>query len=359
MIKKSLLVSVLLNPDSIRQYSLSDWDLLLRQAYCADITATLWRTLDNAGLSTTVPKVAMVHFESAQFLAESHVSETAWEVSRVAKALNSVGLSVILLKGAAYQLIGLPMADGRIFSDIDLLVPHANLQSAERALLLNGWVSTHLDKYDQRYYRQWMHELPPLKHFKRKSVLDLHHTILPLTAKSKPNSSKLFADIIPVPGHPDIYTLSPIDMTLHSATHLFHEGEFEHGFRGLLDLDGLLRHFSAEIDDFWATLIARAAELDLKKPLYYALRYTQAILETPVPADAIEKIGDGVPKGLSAMFMDALFMRALQPYHHSCDRFGSGLARWMLFVRSHYLKMPMNLLIPHLFRKSMKPKKYL
>jgi hypothetical protein len=33
-------------------------------------------------------------------------------------------------------------------------------------------------------------------------------------------------------------------MVLHSATHLFYDGELNHGLRDLVDLDDLLRHFS-------------------------------------------------------------------------------------------------------------------
>ena len=43
---------------------------------------------------------------------------------------------------------------------------------------------------------------------------------------------------------------------------------------------------------------------------------------------------------------------ALQPDHPSCDSRWTGLARWLLYVRSHALRMPMRLLVPHLLRKS-------
>jgi len=357
--KPALLVEVICQPDLVKQFKMSDWDLLLRQAQGADILSRLWFLLEQADVLDYVPPQVLVHLESARILAEGHERSVRWEVNRICYALKSRDVPVILLKGAAYMMADLPFANGRVFSDIDLLVVREDLEKAERALFLNGWLSSHLDDYDKRYYRKWMHELPPLKHMTRRSVLDVHHTILPLTASLKPDSSKLFAAIVPLNGNPQVFTLSPIDMVLHSATHLFHEGEFEHGFRGLTDLDGLLRHFSTDVEDFWIRLIDRAADLDLKKPLYYALKYTQAILFTPIPADAIESIGDGVPKGLSAKLMDALFVRALHPYHYSCDRFGSGLARWLLFVRSHYLRMPLYLLIPHLIRKATKPKKQL
>jgi hypothetical protein len=52
--------------------------------------------------------------------------------------------------------------------------------------------------------------------------------------------------------------------------------------------------------------------------------------------------------------MDALFDRGLAPHHRSCDGLASAVARWMLYVRAHYLRMPMRLLLPHLARKAWK-----
>lgn len=46
---------------------------------------------------------------------------------------------VILLKGASYVLLGLPSADGRVFTDIDILVAHTHIAAAEAALMLGGW----------------------------------------------------------------------------------------------------------------------------------------------------------------------------------------------------------------------------
>jgi len=356
---RDLLVQVIRKPEVITELAMTDWDLLLRQAQRADMLSRLCFILDEVNLLDKVPAQILAHFESARILAEGHERAVRWEVNRIGHALKGKEIPVILLKGAAYMMAGLPLGKGRIFVDIDLLVDKNSLDKAESAFLINGWVSGHHNAYDQRYFREWMHEIPPLKHIQRKSVLDVHHTILPLTADLNPDAEKLLAAAIPLKDNSQVYTLAPLDMVLHSATHLFHEGEFHHGFRGLTDLDGLLRHFSAEQQDFWPALIERAIELDLKKPLYYALTYTQAILGTPVPENAIGQIGEGVPNGLAAKLMDLLFLRALQPYHHSCDRRYSGLARWLLFVRAHYIRMPLHLLIPHLIRKATKTKKQL
>jgi len=105
------------------------------------------------------------------------------------------------------------------------------LPEVEAALMLQGWATTHHNSYDQRYYRRWMHELPPLRHVTRATVLDVHHAILPETARLKPDSAKLLAASVPAQSDARFRVLAPADMVLHSATHLLHDEELRHGLR--------------------------------------------------------------------------------------------------------------------------------
>ncbi len=346
----SLLVSVLRDLAFAPNLRAVEWDLVIRQARRANLLAQLGIRLDEAGVGKDLPLKIRRHLESARIVAEAHRRAIAWEVERIHTALVDVGVPVVLLKGAAYVMGGLAVGAGRIFQDVDIMVPKPALPEVEAALRAHGWVTTHLDDYDQRYYRQWMHELPPMIHVRRRSVLDVHHTILPETARLRPDPAKLLRDARPVAGYSDLYMLSPADMVLHSATHLFHDGELDHGLRDLFDLDGLIRQF-AEEEAFWSGLTARAAELDLTRPLYYGLRYARRIVGTPMPQGAEDGLRFAGPTGTSFL-MDGVFERALQPDHKSCSTALTGAARWLLYVRSHYLRMPLYLLIPHLLRKS-------
>ena len=49
--------------------------------------------------------------------------------------------------------------------------------------------------------------------------------------------------------------------------------------------------------------------------------------------------------------MDWLFWRGFLPEHPSCRSGSAAFAKWCLYVRSHYLRMPLRLLIPHLVHK--------
>jgi len=350
---RSLLVRALLDVRGAIDLSASEWDLLVRQARRADLLATLAVRLAESGLLQRVPEAPRAHLESARRVAGKQSLDVYHEVRCIVRALSPMWIPVVLLKGAAYVRTGSSAAAGRMLGDIDILVPRTVIDEVERHLDDAGWVGFKSDPYDQRYFRVWMHEIPPLVHDERGVTLDVHHTILPPTARLKPDAAKLLAAARTVDTDGVVHVLGDLDMVLHSATHLFHEGEFEHGLRDLLDLDRLLREAAERDAGFWPALLRRAVEMDLTAPLAYALRYAHAVWETPVPVTVLRRSGEQAGLGTARLaLMDFLYGRALAAPHPSCDVAGSRLARWCLYVRSHWLKMPIRLLLPHLVRKA-------
>jgi hypothetical protein len=327
------------------------WDLLVRQAHKADLLPRLHVHLSSCGVLDLAPRRARLHFEAAYRVAEKHVQAVRWEIRQVRAAVEGSGVPLVLLKGAAYLAAGLPPAAGRVFADVDVMVPHAALGQVEKCLLMHGWAQEKLHPYDQRYYRRWMHELPPMMHRRRGTLLDVHHSILPLTSRYPLDPRPLYRASVAVGVDPGLRVLAPADMVLHSATHLFCDGEFDHALRDLADLDDLLRHFGAD-EAFWPHLAARAQALGLARPLYYAVEQGRRLLGMQVPAVLDEALRAAAPGAVTRRLMGALLERAMPPEHASCDRPFSGVARELLYVRGHYLRMPLHLLAPHLLRKS-------
>lgn len=345
IVAQTLSARALRNPGALPEWTLREWETLIRQARRSGLLARLAWLAQNSDNQERIPQQARAHLEAALAIAQSQNIAVQRELFFLRQALDELGVPIVLLKGAAYLAAQLPPAHGRLFSDIDLLVPQTAIGAVETALMLHGWASGHHDPHDQRYYRQWMHEIPPLRHVKRLSVVDVHHAILPRTARIKTPSEPLIQAAIPLAGDPLFCVLSPTDMVLHSATHLFHEGELGHGLRDLSDLDALLRHFNQQAG-FGDALIERAQQLNLTRPLYYALRYCRRVFDTPIPASPMDD-RPSFPR-----LMDALFERALAPEHASCNDRLTPFARGLLYLRSHWLRMPIWLLIRHLSHKA-------
>ncbi len=335
------LAGLLRDPQQLAALDLPSWDMLIRLARRANVLGLLATTAERLP-ADALPPCCRPHIAAGRALAARQARAVRWEIECLRKALDTIGVPLVLLKGAAYLAADLPFARGRFFSDVDILVPRSRIDEVEAALMRHGWATTHHDAYDQRYYRQWMHELPPMRHMRRGTVVDVHHRILPLTARFDPDPVTMLEQAVPVPGLDGVFVLSPADMLLHSATHLYHEGELPHGFRDLLDLDGLFRHFGANDPDFLATLHTRADTLHLQAPLAFALHQCARLLETP---------GVSMNVGRTKAVADALYDHALRPLHPVLDSPGSGFARWLLYVRAHWLRMPPHLLAWHLGHK--------
>ena len=357
-----LLADALGDPASLATAALPHWEELVRRAREANLLGVLAERLSALGLLDRVPPAPRAHLVAAQVRAQAQAKATVRELRAIARALAEIETPVILLKGAAYLCAGLPAASGRVFSDVDILVAKTRLFEVEAALMLSGFVTTHPHPYDQRYYRRWMHELPPMQHLKRQTILDVHHALVPETSRMHPESAMLVADSVAIDagmraelalGQPNIpiryAVLSPVDMTIHCATHLFHDEDFSHAPRDLVDFDALVRHFAAAEPGFWTRLLARARTLQLARPLSYALQWSSWVHETPVPAKALREARADAPPFPIRQVMNALLAPALRPTR---GRASTRWARRALYVRGHWLKMPPHLLAWHLTVKA-------
>jgi len=342
------LLRALREPAAVADWTGADCSRLLQQARACGLTGRLAGRVESACAQAglRVPAPLAPHFAAANRLYRAQRAEVQREAGYLRAALAGLPGPVVMLKGAAYVLAGLPAADGRLFSDIDLMVPKSQLDQAESQLLLHGWMGTPQTPYDERYYRQWMHELPPMAHVHRGTTIDLHHTVLPETARLRPDAAALFATAQPLAGWPGLYTLGPAEMVLHGATHLYLNDETRHALRDLCDLDALLRHFGHD-GAFWSTLLERAAHHQLQRPLYYALHHAQRLLglELTPPVQAAWRAL--APPGPVHALMDHLWMSAFDPARHHAA------AQVALYVRGHWMRMPALLLARHLSIKAL------
>jgi len=344
-----LLQQLLLEPDLALDLNNDQLNQLLSQARSTRLLASLALQLQSKAVDDQLPITVSRHLKSAILIHEKQKRDLAFDGEKIKLVLDSISERLVLLKGAAYILAELPVGRGRLITDIDILVPHGRIEEVEKAFNESGWNSGYANTYNERYYRKWSHEIPPLTNKKRGTTLDVHHNILPPTARPTINAGLLFDKLIEV--KPGIFTLSWQDMVIHSATHLFHEGEFHHGLRDLWDLDRMLRDFPGRDPQFWEGLVSRAQELELQVSLFHGLSYAQQLFGTPMPQGIVEEAGNWSTLLLKPV-MDFLFLRAFRPDHPQCKLPCTDLALSILYVRSHLLRMPPYLLLPHLARKA-------
>ncbi len=333
MMDARLLTRVLSDPGYASQLDDRGWTALLGMAHAERLTASLAYRLDGRRLPAKVQEI----FAAAKLTAEIGRTQALWEAEMARRALAPLGIKTVLLKGTAFVAAGLDAGRGRLIGDLDILVPRVSLDAAEAALLSAGWEWVKPDPYDDAYYREHMHELPPLIHQERDRMIDVHHTILPLTARPTPDAAALIADAQPLEN--GLYILSPADTVIHAVAHLFADGDLQGGLRNLWDIDRLIREQSAA-PDYWAKLVDRARLHGLVAHTSRALRLTHHLFGTPVdPYLAYE------PRRGDIFYMGRLLAR------NGWGQETRKILRLGFYVRSHWLRMPPLMLAKHLWTK--------
>jgi hypothetical protein len=316
-----MLSRALADPASVVGLDADGWTALLAIARAEQLIGTLAIRLDGLPMPSAVKTI----LADARASAEQGRRVALWEAEMARRALAADDCPVVLLKGTAFVAAGLSAGQGRSIGDLDILVPRASLDAVEAALLAAGWEWVKPDPYDDVYYRRWMHELPPLIHRERDRMIDVHHTILPLTARVTPDATALIAGSVALEN--GLRTLSPNGMIIHAAAHLFADGDLAGGVRNLWDIRCLLDEFGTD------GLDADARRHGLHEQVARSLRLVDALF------------GAGDVRGIDRLYVRRLTAR---------DGWGRPtrlVTRLAFYIRSHWLRMPPAMLARHLWTK--------
>lgn len=322
------LAALLADPSLAETLSAEDWTGVLTVARAERLAGSLARGLDGLELPGDVARI----LAAARAEADLSRTQALWEAEMARRALAPLGMPVVLLKGSAFVAAGLSAGAGRMIGDLDILVPGERIDAAEAALLAAGWDWVKPDPYDDHYYRTWMHELPPLIHRERDRMIDVHHTILPLTARPHPDAAALIANSVALEN--GLRVLSPPDMIVHAAAHLIADGDLAGGMRNLWDIDRLVREQDGA--GFRESLEARARLHGLSAQTARALRLSAALYGTP---------GCAPPTATDRLFLRAILAR------NGWGRRTHAFTRQGFYIRSHLMRMPPHLLARHLWTK--------
>ena len=354
------LIALLRDPAHAANVPTDAWAAILSVARAEVMLGTLAHRL--AGQS--LPSQVAAHLQAAARAVDHARMLALWEAEICRRALAPLGIAPILLKGTAYAAAGLSNAAGRQIGDLDILVPRDRLDEVETALLGAGWEWVKDDPYDQAYYRRWMHELPPLIHRDRDRMVDVHHTILPLTARITPDAAAMIADAhdlpLPtqfvnlyepeddpeVPADPSVIppvmgcrVLGRFDIIHHCVAHLMADGEFDGGLRNLWDFHCLVQDMQRRTNGkYLKDLLGDTGRHGLYRAFKRTARLAHHLFGTPMY----------VRERLTPI--DCLFLRRLLA-RDDWGRETRKVTRLGFTIRGHLLRMPLPMLLRHLWTK--------
>lgn len=329
-----LLVQALREPATVLSLSGGEWTDLISLARAESLIGTLAHRLQE----TVVPEAINAVLNDAIGAHQLAKQQALWEADCARRALATYDGEVVLMKGTAYVAAGLQAGIGRSIGDLDFMAARDNLKQVEELLLDAGWEWVKPDPYDDQYYREHMHELPPLIHRERDRMIDVHHSTLPLTARPTPDVQKMLDDAIELDS--GLYVMAPVDMILHSIAHMLADGDLTGGLRNLWDIDQLIREYNGAFETFWSELRDRADMHGLRPHLSRALRLANRLYDTPV---------DAAIAG-STQLSDQVYVKRLLA-RDGYGRETRKMTRQAFYVRSHWLRMPPALLAKHLWTK--------
>lgn len=195
------------------------------------------------------------------------------EFQHINQLSKSAGLTLTALKGAAmlsdlYQDLG-----SRQMSDLDLLIPEAQIFLFQQLLLKNGYASVQSAAWKANNFKFTLTK--KIQGFDL--VVELHSQLFFLENKS----------ITWLTTTKDFTILSPTDHLTHLIGHFSYQHTFLKLF-WLMDIDRWIRRKGTEID--WYRVLEVSGKLRMKKATNATLWMTHTFLGTPIPKSILRPL---------------------------------------------------------------------
>ena len=340
----SVLVSSLRHPAQLAKLTLPEWDEVVLVAKHTQLLSRLAFGLSTSAAWNCVPERVRSRLSHEIQLSQFNAIAIRFELDQLERILGRIDGPIVLLKGAAYLKADLPWARGRQTSDIDLLVAEDQLPAVQSALSDNGYeTNEELSQADCRYYRRWLHELPPFRHPYRLMEVDVHFRLLPMADPRTFPVENLIERAEPIDGGP-FRILDPVDRVLHAILNLAHLGEFRRGFRDLSDI-GCMIETPSEVNPLqttssisstafdWETLARRTEAFGLADPVAMTLLLAGDLLTLSVPEGFCEELTGRSEEQLRSRWLYRLMRTAAMPEGPSLRSRKRRLATWAM---EHY-----------------------
>ncbi len=348
LLSQKSIIQLYKEPQLATSVSLRQWESLILVMRSEQLLARFGYRFREVGVLATLEKCVQRHFENAITLAEHQHTQIRYEAKKLSSYLKGKTKKLVFLKGGAYVLSNCSASIGRTCGDVDVIVEKSDITAVEKALILAGWCHKDINDYDDQYYRKWAHEIPPLTHGVRGTVLDLHHNLVPIISGRMVDTEILFR-YTKKHSH-GIETLTEPAMFVHSSIHLFFNEDFKYAYRDFFDLYLMSKGKSSA---FWIEVINISKALNFKSEVDKAIRYLSLCFELKLPPETIS-LFDKKLFVFELSFKDKVFISGLSPKHYlSTDFFGT-ISAWLLMLRGHFLKMPLPILFYHLTVKSVR-----
>ncbi|HAW93981.1 MULTISPECIES: nucleotidyltransferase family protein [unclassified Arsukibacterium] len=316
------------------------WSDLLQQARSLGLTAQLKALFERHNMLNELPETVQKHCAWGWRYYQKQRASLFYELMQLEPALAQTNYPCVLLKGAAYQALGLAVSEGRLYSDIDLLVNRSQLSDCKAKLFFAGFFEPAMSAYDKHFYLELSHENPPLYHVKRGTTLDLHFALFPLAGHKNLVTEQVFASASLLEG--SCFQVPSLSyLYIHAAIHFFWQEERHKLIKDLIDLDLLYNQLAER--QLLQQLLNDSKQFGALEPVVNTLLLVEKLFNRQLPAEIASQLANSPER---RNFARALLLRQLQAGTIAT------LAGAIWYLRGYRHKMHWRVLLRHIWVKS-------
>lgn len=317
----------------------ADWHQLLIALRRHGLLAKAYYQLGKKIEAKNIPEPVYRQLRAGAKYADKQQQSLFYELFLLESLSEEVKFPCLLLKGAAYRALALPMSYGRLFSDIDILVPADCFNEMRNKLFFKGFYEPAMSDYDRHYYLKWSHQNPPLHHFERDTVIDLHHQIFPTASALKLNIKPFFEKAIQIKG--SYFKVPCIEhLFVHAAVHLFLQEETHRSVKDIIDINALFNEVAKR--NLSQSLQEQSALIGAESAVINAVYVIEKLFKNADAAMYLQTYQRQRPSKLVCQLM-------LKVLNAKPDQYSFAKNIW--FIRGHFLKLKWHILLYHFIAK--------
>jgi len=256
------------------------WDGIVALALRHNVAPLLHRALQSGGAYPGLERAVRTRLEQQRRDTALDNLRNYGQFQRIARALRERDIPAIALKGLHLAELVYRDISLRPMSDLDILIPHAQLEPAVAALLALG--------YERNRGLPNGHEVG-LTHRELGILVEVHWTLAEPTEAYTPPVEDIWRSAVPGRlADTDAQLMSPEFLLLHVCAHLAYHHLFAFDLRALCDIAEIVRAHPA-MD--WTVVADRGRQHGWARGIGAALRLARDHVAAAVPAEVLAAIG--------------------------------------------------------------------
>ena len=275
-------------PQLTRQSSLH-WEAVANLAGNHSVVQLLYPAILEKDLVNHVPDDFMSYIQHMNELNCQRNSLMKSQLMDAVSTINQLGIEPLLMKGAAQLFLNTFSNPGdRLLTDLDILVPHAEIERISNGLIATGYQYSG----DRMEFKQTHHHYPPLIKEGECSMLELHRDLIFQAYQHAFPTNDAWKQTITItlPNKAQAKILNPTYRVFHSYLHSYMVDElYNKGYAEIRQLHELTRSiltYSSDID--WQEMFNYAKKHNVDKQLSANLYITNKFMKIP----SLEKINN-------------------------------------------------------------------